>query len=124
MTTENRMKFYESVTHKNALEKRYDTTDHLISSVTIDGVMFLYVSLDNSVRSNKAGHPLYTRLDAICNVVTTIIEKNQEVVVFFARCLVGQVRHIWPYTYSQRFKKHLRRERYFYLSRIGTFYVT
>ena len=46
--------------------------------------MFLYVSLDNSVRSNKAGHPLYTRLDAICNVVTTIIEKNQEVVVFFS----------------------------------------
>ena len=85
MTTENRMKFYESVT-QNALEKRYDTTDHLISSVTIDGVMFLYVSLDNSVRSNKAGNPLYTRLDAICNVVTTIIEKNQEVVVFFARC--------------------------------------
>lgn len=64
--------------------KEYETTDHVFTSVTVSGVLFLYVSLDNSVRANRAGHPVYERLGAICAVINRVIEDHSDVVVFFS----------------------------------------
>lgn len=52
------LQFYKDV-KDNAKNKVYPTTDHLITSVeTETGVTLLYVSLDNSVRANKADHSM------------------------------------------------------------------
>jgi hypothetical protein len=45
----------------------------------------LFVSLDNSVRSNAAGHPLKSRLPALCEAVRGAIERlGGEAIVFFS----------------------------------------
>jgi len=67
--------------------KKYPTTDHLFISTEINDTVFLYVSLDNSVRANINGFPLYKRIDKLCEVVHNCIssfgsEKN--CVVFFS----------------------------------------
>ena len=69
----------------NAQNGLYPTTDHLITCVKINGVHFLYVSLDNSVRANMNNHPLYMRLVTICEVVDKIIRSlDDKCIVFFS----------------------------------------
>lgn len=77
----NYIEFAKSVV-ENINNKVYPTTDHLFCSVDVNGVKFLYVSLDNSVRANSKGFALYKRLDAICEVVKKcLVEKT---IVFFS----------------------------------------
>jgi len=84
LLTDNRQVFYNTVID-NAVKKVYQTTDHLITCVELAGIYFLYVSLDNSVRSNTNGHPLYTRLNNICKIINTIIKSlDNKCVVFFS----------------------------------------
>uniref|UniRef100_A0A6G6ACH4 Endonuclease/exonuclease/phosphatase family protein n=1 Tax=Borely moumouvirus TaxID=2712067 RepID=A0A6G6ACH4_9VIRU len=83
LTPENRKNFYEVVV-QNAINKNYPTIDHLITCVKIGEVNFLYVSLDNSVRANMNGYPLYKRLDAICQVLNNIINKLDKCIVYFS----------------------------------------
>jgi len=76
--------FYSKVI-ENSNKNIYETTDHLIYSILIDGVNFLYVSLDNSVRSNMNKLPLaHTRLENLMKVVSNIINKLDKCVVFFS----------------------------------------
>lgn len=84
LTPKNREAFYKRVV-ENAKNKIYETTDHLITCVQIAGIYFLYVSLDNSVRSNMNGSPLYMRLVALCEMLNKIISYlNGKCVVFFS----------------------------------------
>jgi hypothetical protein len=84
ITPENKMEFYKLVVD-NAINNRYPTTDHLITCVQIQGINFLYVSLDNSVRSNSNGHPLNTRIDNLCKVVRNIMKSlDNKCIVFFS----------------------------------------
>lgn len=66
---------------------KYSTTDHLPIVVTIQTpggpVYFVYISLDNSVRANMNGHPLYERLGAICDLVKSISSRYNNRCVFF-----------------------------------------
>ena len=66
--------------------KQYETTDHLIYSIEINGFMFLYASLDNSVRSNMNAYPLaHTRLQNLMEVVSSIVsQSDNECAVFFS----------------------------------------
>lgn len=69
--------------------KEYLTTDHLFVSVEIDdNVVCIYVSLDNSVRSNMNAHPLYKRLVELCKVVSICVNKfkkeGKECLIFFS----------------------------------------
>lgn len=69
----------------NCEKHQYLTTDHLIYSITVSGVNFLYVSLDNSVRSNQNNFPLaHTRLYALLDVVKNIINNDETWIVFFS----------------------------------------
>lgn len=86
MTPETRDKFYQLVVD-NAVVQHYPTTDHLITHVRINAldVSFLYVSLDNSVKSNTNGLPLHTRLPSICQVLNKIIKSlNNRCIIFFS----------------------------------------
>ncbi len=84
LDTNNRPNFYRVII-KNAHEKVYPTTDHLITDVEVGGFHFLYVSLDNSARSNANGHPLYKRLGAICRVLNQILDSlGGKCIVFFS----------------------------------------
>jgi hypothetical protein len=68
-------------------KREYATTDHLLSSVKVANVTFLYVSLNNSVRSSANGFPLYKRLKKLCQVISTCISNlgpNTKCVVFFS----------------------------------------
>lgn len=58
----------------NASSKVYPGTDHAPFLLTVGGSRFLYVSLDNSVRSNMNGHSLVStgRLQTICEIVKRI----------------------------------------------------
>lgn len=72
LTEDNKVNFYKQVAFGRN-KGFYETTDHLPLSVTVGGVNFLYVSLDNSVRANENGFPLFVRLDGICGLVRNII---------------------------------------------------
>lgn len=77
-------KFYEGLV-KNAETGKYATTDHLIYCVVIGGVNFLYVSLDNSVRSNMNNMPLaHTRLDNLMIVLEKILTRIEKTIVIFS----------------------------------------
>jgi hypothetical protein len=68
-----------------ANKNEYKTTDHLIYSIEIDTVVYLYVSLDNSVRSNMNSKSLaHNRLDNLLGVVKIILDNNPKTVVFFS----------------------------------------
>ena len=83
LDSSNRKEFYQTIVH-NAINRIYPTTDHLITCVNIDDINFLYVSLDNSVRSNMNNHPLYLRLDKLCEVLDKIIRSlDNKCIVFF-----------------------------------------
>lgn len=77
--------FYKEIT-KLVEEGKYLTTDHLIYSIEIDSIIYLYVSLDNSVRSNQNGFSLaHTRLENLMRVVKKIIyNQNYMFVVYFS----------------------------------------
>ena len=76
--------FYKEIT-KLAGENKYVTTDHLIYSIEIDNVIFLYISLDNSVRSNMNSNSLaHVRLENLLNVVKKIMKPDFNYVVFFS----------------------------------------
>ena len=85
LTKENRPNMY-----KNLIElvrtKKYLTTDHAIVKVKHkNGITYIYISLDNSVRSNICGHPLKDRLPEICNLINNIIRNtNGKCVLFFS----------------------------------------
>ncbi len=84
LTTENRRDFYKTLVD-HAEKKQYMVTDHVITCVKVAGVNFLYVSLDNSVRANTNGFPLYNRLNRLCEVVDKIIKSlDNNCVVFFS----------------------------------------
>ena len=51
----------------------HHTTDHAIQVVVTCSGRYAFVSLDNSDRANKAGHPLTTRLHNICRVIRRLI---------------------------------------------------
>src|SRR2546428_13511952 len=53
ITLENYMEFAKDVRY-NVENKLYPTTDHLIMRVVMNGITYLYVSVDNSVRANSA----------------------------------------------------------------------
>ena len=76
--------FYHGLV-RNAKTGTHATIDHLIYSVVIMGINFLYVSLDNSVRSNMNGVPLaHTRLDRLLGVLGNILAQNKRSVVIFS----------------------------------------
>jgi len=81
VTADTYIKFVENVA-KNITNNVYPTTDHLFCYVVVNGIKFLYVSLDNSVRANSKGFPLYKRLDAICEVVSKCLA--EKTIVFFS----------------------------------------
>lgn len=89
LTNDNKNNFYDQVKN-NIKEKIYPTTDHLITVLKItfsngDLVIFIYVSLDNSIRANKNGHPLFKRLDNICGLINKVIKScSEKCVVFFS----------------------------------------
>src|SRR5579872_5560167 len=76
--------------HANITKKIYYGTDHAILVVRIpfdnSYVSFIYVSLDNSVRANTAGHALKNRLSQICSLVrgVLLIEYTAHKIVFFS----------------------------------------
>lgn len=67
---------------ENAKQQRYETTDHAPIEVEVDGIRYLYISLDNTVRSDEAGFSLVSsgRLKNICQLVNKIAPD----VVFFS----------------------------------------
>lgn len=68
ITTDNASRIYSEVA-ANTKNKIYPTTDHMFISTECNGRKICYVSLDNSVRSNAAGHPLKDRLSALCDAI-------------------------------------------------------
>lgn len=76
--------FYNEITEL-AKSNKYLTTDHLIYSILIDDVEYIYVSLDNSIRSNMNSNSLaHYRLNNLLQVVKTILEQKPISVVFFS----------------------------------------
>ena len=74
---------------KNIESKKYETTDHMITVVELkigDKIYdIMYVSLDNSVRSNIEGYPLKKRIKNICGVVNNVKKQlGKNIVVFFS----------------------------------------
>jgi len=75
---------------KEALQKitdsEYLTTDHLNLRVIIvvdeEDVTILFISLDNSIRANVAGHALYKRINALCDLLRNVMTKDT--VIFFS----------------------------------------
>ena len=66
-------------------KKQYWSTNHLPLAVKVNGKYYLYVSLDNSFRSNKHGFALKNRLGNICKLVRSCISTlGGECFVFFA----------------------------------------
>lgn len=66
-------------------EKQYFSTDHLITVKTINGVNFVYVSLDNSVRANINNVSLFQRINNICDVLNLVLTQLTDTsVVFFS----------------------------------------
>lgn len=84
LTLEKRPAFNKTV--QNLIEKKlFPTTDHLFVCVTVGEYVFLYVSLDNSRRSNSNGFPLMKRLNELCRVVKNAIEEcGNKCVIFFS----------------------------------------
>lgn len=69
----------------NSNNSCYTTTDHLIYGIEIDSVQFLYVSLDNSVRSNINNFSLFhKRLHKLMDVVSVILKQSPNTIVFFS----------------------------------------
>lgn len=84
LTPENTEDFYRMIMN-NANKKEYLTTDHLIPCVKVKGVNFVYISFDNSARSNMHEHPLYKRLPSLCQVLNTIINfLGGKCIIFFS----------------------------------------
>lgn len=83
---EDRTAFYDEL-KRNIQDKKYLTTDHCPISVEIphtNGAIYaIYVSLDNSVRANMNGEPLYKRLKNICKLVNNIIAVRGSRCIFF-----------------------------------------
>ncbi len=86
LTEENKQNFYKLITEERK-QKIYKTTDHLITHVFCENINWLYVSLDNSVRSNMNDEPLFKRLFALCELVNKVISKfnkDESCIVFFS----------------------------------------
>jgi len=84
ITVPNKRDFYEQL-EKQIKEEKYLTTDHLFICVEVNGIIVLYVSLDNSNRANSCGHPLKNRLISLCIVVKNFItECGGKCVIFFS----------------------------------------
>lgn len=77
--------FYEQY-KKIVLAEEYPTIDHIPFSIEISNIYYIYISLDNSVRANMAGFPLYERINNICELINNIINKNniEKYVIFFS----------------------------------------
>lgn len=83
LTKENRKEFYKQV-YENAKNKIYETTDHVITMIKVDDIYFIYVSLDNSMRSNNNSSPLTKRLSNLCAVVNMVKALYSNCVIFFS----------------------------------------
>ena len=75
----------------------YTITDHLFTIIIVGGIVFMYVSLDNSIRANNNGHPLTGRLLAICEIVAECLKQiGQDCVIFFSEACRPSVGMTWP----------------------------
>lgn len=78
--TRDNWKVFAAQVQQNISDKFYPTTDHLFIEIEVDTVngvfTFLYVSLDNSIRSNINGHRLSRRLAKLLEVVKKCIKPN------------------------------------------------
>lgn len=84
ITNKNRLEFIKQI-QRLIEDQIYITTDHLFIHVKIGEYTFLYVSLDNSVRANGKGFPLYKRINDLCEVVRKFIaECGDKCVIFFS----------------------------------------
>lgn len=76
--------FYQQVI-RNTLDKKYETIDHCSIAIRVDGILYVYVSLDNSVRANGCGFPLKNRLETLCGMINTLIEEcGGSCIIFFS----------------------------------------
>lgn len=84
---ENLEEFYDELKEK-INNKIYRTTDHLFLSTTINDCSYLYVTLDNSIRSNVNDHPLKDRIVELCYTVKNAISSlnNKCVILFSESC--------------------------------------
>ena len=78
ITVNNKIAFFKKIT-QHVINKEYTTTDHLPVVVTItlpngEQIKYMYVSLDNSVRSNINGYALKNRLNTLFDMVNKLIK--------------------------------------------------
>lgn len=85
LTNDNRIEMHNKLI-KLVDDKKYFTIDHTPVEVKLEnGITYIYISLDNSARSNMSGHPLKNRLPAICELINNIIKNtNGKCVLFFS----------------------------------------
>ena len=85
LTDENRIQMHDNLI-KLVKDKKYLTVDHTPIKVEHkNGITYIYISLDNSARSNMTGHPLKDRLPAICELINKIIaDTTGKCVLFFS----------------------------------------
>jgi len=69
------LELYEEAIARN-VAGTYTTTDHLILSIEVGGVVFIYISLDNSCRSNQAGVPMKERRGGIFGIIKHVIDQQ------------------------------------------------
>lgn len=72
----------------NKLRESEYVTDHVILETQLDGVTFLHVCLDNSIRAIDNGYPVSKRIDVICNALNNCI--SGDTVVFFADACLAE----------------------------------
>ena len=80
---------FKNILTKNTESKTYETTDHMITVVELkvgdETYDIMYVSLDNSVRSNIEGCPLKKRIKNVCDLVNIVKKQlGKNIVVFFS----------------------------------------
>lgn len=84
LDSSNRQDFYDQI-KANINAKVYPTMDNLLITTNIGQYNICYATLDNSVKSNICGHPLKSRLIAICQVITaTIKDIGGDCVIFLS----------------------------------------
>lgn len=75
---ENSYRNFINEARSNIVNKKYPTTDHLITVIEITkGEYALCCSLDNTTRVNKNGHSLINRISNICNVLKNVMLQNE-----------------------------------------------
>lgn len=60
----------------NVEHKLYPTTDHVPFSIKVDGITFIYLSLDSAVRTVTEGVPLHVRLPNFYRLIRNIISQT------------------------------------------------